>query len=69
LVRSSIHLAIPIEMMRRVGFELEVGTPQIITWQEGGQTLEPMEHLVIDIPTTIRRPRWHERRMADALGW
>src|SRR5262245_894108 len=37
-------------MMRREGFELEVGKPQIITREEGGQTLEPMEHLVVDIP-------------------
>ena len=48
--RGELQLAILIEMMRREGFELEVGKPQIITRQEGGQTLEPMEHLVVDIP-------------------
>ena len=48
--RGELQLAILIEMMRREGFELEVGKPQIITKQENGQTLEPMEHLVIDIP-------------------
>jgi GTP-binding protein len=48
--RGELQLAILIEMMRREGFELEVGKPTIITRQEGGQTLEPMEHLVIDIP-------------------
>jgi len=48
--RGELQLAILIEMMRREGFELEVGKPQIITRQENGQTLEPMEHLVIDIP-------------------
>src|SRR5437016_10495871 len=37
-------------MMRREGFELEVSKPEIITKEEGGQTLEPMEHLVVDIP-------------------
>ena len=36
--------------MRREGFEIEVGKPQIITHEEGGRTLEPMEHLVVDIP-------------------
>ncbi len=48
--RGELQLAILIEMMRREGFELEVGKPEIITRQEDGQTLEPMEHLVVDIP-------------------
>jgi GTP-binding protein len=48
--RGELQLAILIEMMRREGFELEVGKPQIITREEGGRTLEPMEHLVVDIP-------------------
>jgi GTP-binding protein len=48
--RGELQLAILIEMMRREGFELEVGKPTIITRQDAGQTLEPMEHLVIDIP-------------------
>jgi GTP-binding protein len=48
--RGELQLAILIEIMRREGFELEVGKPEIITHTEHGQTLEPMEHLVIDIP-------------------
>ena len=48
--RGELQLAILIEMMRREGFEMEVSKPQIITKVEGGQTLEPMEHLVVDIP-------------------
>jgi GTP-binding protein len=48
--RGELQLAILIEMMRREGFEMEVGKPQIITKVENGQTLEPMEHLVVDIP-------------------
>ncbi len=48
--RGELQLAILIEMMRREGFELEVGKPQIITHQDNGRTLEPMEHLVIDVP-------------------
>src|SRR2546422_126584 len=48
--RGELQLAILIEMMRREGFELEAGKPTIITRTEGGQTLEPMEYLVIDIP-------------------
>ncbi len=48
--RGELQLAILIEMMRREGHELEVGKPTIITRQEAGRLLEPMEHLVIDIP-------------------
>ena len=48
--RGELQLAILIEIMRREGFEVEVGKPEIITHQEDGRTLEPMEHLVIDIP-------------------
>jgi GTP-binding protein len=48
--RGELQLAILIEMMRREGFELEVGKPTIITRQAEGRTLEPMEHLVVDIP-------------------
>ena len=48
--RGELQLAILIEMMRREGFEMEVGKPEIITREENGATLEPMEYLVIDIP-------------------
>src|SRR2546426_955033 len=48
--RGELQLAILIEIMRREGFEMEVGKPEIITHQQDGRTLEPMEHLVIDIP-------------------
>jgi GTP-binding protein len=49
--RGELQLAILIEIMRREGYEVEVGKPEIITHKgEQGQTLEPMEHLVIDIP-------------------
>jgi len=48
--RGELQLAILIEMMRREGYELEVGKPEIITRQHDGRTLEPMEHLVVDVP-------------------
>jgi GTP-binding protein len=48
--RGELQLAILIEIMRREGFEVEVGKPEIITRQDDGRTLEPMEHLVIDVP-------------------
>jgi GTP-binding protein len=48
--RGELQLAILIEMMRREGFEMEVGKPEIITKRESDRLLEPMEHLVIDVP-------------------
>jgi GTP-binding protein len=49
--RGELQLAILIEIMRREGFEVEVGKPEIITHKgDDGRTLEPMEHLVIDVP-------------------
>ena len=47
--RGELQLAILVEMMRREGYELSVGMPEIITRMEGGVLKEPMEQLVIDI--------------------
>jgi GTP-binding protein len=52
--RGELQLSILIEMMRREGFELQVSRPDIVTKQIGGQTVEPVEELVIDVPRTIR---------------
>jgi len=48
--RGELQLAILVEMMRREGFELEVGKPQILTREVDGKVEEPMEMLVIDCP-------------------
>ncbi|MEK6673245.1 MAG: translational GTPase TypA [Nitrospirota bacterium] len=48
--RGELQLAILIEMMRREGYELSVSMPETITKQINGQTHEPMELLVIDVP-------------------
>jgi GTP-binding protein len=48
--RGELHLSVLIETMRREGFELEVGRPQVITKQEDGQTLEPIEELTVEVP-------------------
>ncbi len=48
--RGELQLAILIEMMRREGFELLVGKPEILTKEEDGKVLEPMETVVIDCP-------------------
>ena len=50
LGRGELQLAILIETMRREGFELMVGKPEIVTRVDNGKKLEPMERLVVDIP-------------------
>jgi GTP-binding protein len=50
--RGELQLAILIEMMRREGFELAVGKPEILTRQIDGKTHEPLEMLVVDCPET-----------------
>ena len=50
LGRGELQLAILIEMMRREDFELMVGRPEIVTRTIDGKTMEPVEHLTIDIP-------------------
>ncbi len=50
LGRGELQLAILIETMRREGFELMVGKPEIVTRTEKGTRLEPVERLVVDIP-------------------
>src|SRR4051794_8618816 len=48
--RGELQLAILVEIMRREGFELTVGQPQVLTREEDGQVLEPVERLAIDVP-------------------
>ena len=48
--RGLLHLGILLENMRREGFELSVGKPQVIFRQEGGKRTEPMEFLTLDVP-------------------
>jgi len=50
LGRGELQLAILIEMMRREGFELAVGKPEILTKEIDGKKMEPLELLVIDCP-------------------
>ena len=48
--RGELQLAILVEMMRREGFELTVGKPEVVTREIDGSLHEPMEYLTIDIP-------------------
>jgi GTP-binding protein len=50
LGRGELQLSILIEMMRREGFELQVGRPEIVTKVVDGKTMEPVELLTIDVP-------------------
>ena len=52
LGRGELQLSITIEMMRREGYELMVGKPEIVTKRdkETGKLMEPVEHLTIDVP-------------------
>ncbi|HYN15937.1 MAG TPA: translational GTPase TypA [Terriglobales bacterium] len=48
--RGELQLSILIEMMRREGYELMVGNPEIVTRTIAGKLMEPVERLTIDIP-------------------
>ncbi len=48
--RGELQLAILVEMMRREGYELTVGKPEIITREVDGKMQEPLEHLTVDCP-------------------
>ncbi|MGJ0120524.1 translational GTPase TypA [Williamsia sp. MIQD14] len=48
--RGELALAILVEQMRREGFELTVGKPQVVTRQVDGKLHEPFEHLTVDVP-------------------
>lgn len=48
--RGILHLSVLIETMRREGYELQVGKPQIIEKEIDGVRNEPFEHLVVDVP-------------------
>ena len=48
--RGELQLSILIEMMRREGYELMVGKPEIVTRKTAGGVMEPVERLTVDIP-------------------
>ncbi|GHD03867.1 translational GTPase TypA [Zhihengliuella salsuginis] len=48
--RGELALAILVEQMRREGFELTVGKPQVVTREVDGKVHEPMERMTIDVP-------------------
>jgi GTP-binding protein len=48
--RGELQLAVLVELMRREGFELTVGKPEVLTREIGGKTHEPVERVAIDAP-------------------
>jgi GTP-binding protein len=48
--RGILHLSVLIETMRREGYELQVGQPQVIYKEIDGVRCEPIEHMVVDVP-------------------
>jgi GTP-binding protein len=51
--RGELQLAILIETMRREGYELQVSRPEVVTHEENGTLMEPIEHVFIDCPDTF----------------
>ncbi len=50
MARGELQLAVLIETLRREGYELSVSRPEILTREEGGRILEPMEIALVDVP-------------------
>ena len=51
--RGVLHLAVLIETMRREGYELQIGQPQVIIKEIDGKRHEPVEELTIDLPEAV----------------
>ncbi|MGJ1206444.1 translational GTPase TypA [Sphingobacterium lactis] len=51
--RGILHLSVLIETMRREGYELQVGQPQVIVKEINGAKHEPIEELVVDVPAEV----------------
>ncbi len=60
--RGELQLAVLVETMRREGFELTVGKPQVVTREIDGKLCEPVERM------TVLRPRGPSRGGAEAAG-
>ena len=51
--RGVLHLSVLIETMRREGYELQIGQPQVIIKEIDGQRCEPVEQLTVDLPEEV----------------
>jgi GTP-binding protein TypA/BipA len=76
--RGELQLAVLVEIMRREGFEITVGKPQVVTRQVDGAVHEPVERMTIDVPAdyqgvviqllALRRGRL-EQMVDHGTGW
>jgi GTP-binding protein len=76
--RGELQLAVLVELMRREGFELTVGKPEVLTREIGGKKHEPVERVAIDVPEdyigvvtqllALRRARM-EQLVNHGTGW
>ena len=68
--RGVLHLSVLVETMRREGYELQVGQPQVIYKEIDGQKCEPIEVLTINVPTDFSSKMIDmvTRRKGDLLG-
>ena len=53
MAEGVLHLSVLIETMRREGYEFQIGQPQVIFKEKDGVKMEPIEHLVVDVPETF----------------
>jgi GTP-binding protein len=60
--RGELHLSILIETMRREGYEVQVSKPQVIVTERDGKKWEPVEYVVVDVPSEYEGP------VIEALG-
>ena len=68
--RGVLHLSVLVEIMRREGYELQVGQPQVIYKEIDGQKCEPIEELTINVPNDFSSKMIDmvTRRKGDLLG-
>ena len=64
--RGELHLSVLIETMRREGYELEVGRPQVVTKEVEGTLMEPIEELTVEVPDEHVGPVQQELGMRRA---
>lgn len=74
--RGELHLSVLIETMRREGFELQVGAPEVIMHEENGQKMEPIERVSVIVPSgtegsviaELGKRKWEMLNMVDENG-
>ena len=58
--RGVLHLSVLVETMRREGYELQVGQPQVIIKEIDGVKCEPVEQLTVNTPEEINCPKTYD---------